>query len=455
MKKIKLSLVTSALLLGQLIMGVTIGTAFLNYFYQDKIIPGITINDINVGGMYPEDALTKVKTKIPQPTPNSVLILKDDDGNDWEIKYGEIDLFYDYHGAVNKAFNIGKSISPFTQIADFYKFVQGKVDLSLKVKFDKNALRQILTKNKSKYDIQPQNAQIAYSEGKVVLLTETVGRKINVEATIKQFDQLDITKHQAQLVVNKITPQLTSQNLKDINGQLSIYVTSFDKRKKPRVHNIKLASDRMNNTLIKPGEIFSLNHVLGSRTPEEGYKKAGVIVNNKLVNDFGGGVCQVATTLYNAVRIADLPIIERHRHTIPVDYVPRGQDATIAGDIKDFKFKNDGRKPLLISSKIEENKLIVSLLGNKDDAKNIQYKTETVRKVIKPKTIYKTDPNLQPGEIKIAKPGREGYDIITYEVTVINDTVVERKRISEHHVKPEDAVIILPVQNGNKNGLQK
>ncbi|MEG6614912.1 VanW family protein [Peptococcaceae bacterium 1198_IL3148] len=444
-----------ALLLGQLIIGVTVGTASLKYSYQDKIIPGVTISGVDVGGMRSEDALVKIKDALPQPTPTSNLLLKDQEGNGWTIQYGDVELSYDYQGAISEAYKLSKNANPLIGMTNYYKLMQGDFNLPLKVKFNEAALRQILAQQKATYDIQPINAKIANSEGKVVLLSETLGKFIDINATVESFANLDVREHQVELVTKAIEPQLTDEDLKDINTQLSIYVTALDSSSSSRIHNIKLASNKIDNTLMKPGEVFSLNQQLGPRIEAEGYQKASVIVDNEIVDDYGGGVCQVATTLYNAVKVADLPVVERHRHTLPVDYAPIGEDATIAGDIKDFKFKNDGKKPLLIKSAVEENKLTVSLFGNKDDAKNVQYKIETERKLIKHDTIYKSDNSLKPGEVKVEKPGQDGYDIITYEVTIINGAEVERKQISERHIKPETAVIVLPAEQQNIDGYKK
>jgi hypothetical protein len=146
-----------------------------------------------------------------------------------------------------------------------------------------------------------------------------------------------------------------------IPKKIGSFTTYFNISEKSRTKNLKLAAQAINNYQIKPGEIFSFNKTVGPRVPEKGYEKAIIFVNKKKVEDYGGGVCQVSTTLYNAVLDAGLPVLERHPHSLPVPYVPLGKDATVNYGTMDFKFKNDGEKNLLIKATVEKNKLTVEL----------------------------------------------------------------------------------------------
>lgn len=146
-----------------------------------------------------------------------------------------------------------------------------------------------------------------------------------------------------------------------IPKKIGSFTTYFNISEKSRTKNLKLAAQAINNYQIKPGEIFSFNKTVGPRVPEKGYEKAIIFVNKKKVEDYGGGVCQVSTTLYNAVLDAGLPVLERHPHSLPVPYVPLGKDATVNYGTMDFKFKNGGEKNLLIKATVEKNKLTVEL----------------------------------------------------------------------------------------------
>lgn len=149
-------------------------------------------------------------------------------------------------------------------------------------------------------------------------------------------------------------------NVKEL-GPIAQYSTHFDSTLVNRTENIRLAAKALDGKLLAPGERFSFNKSVGGRTAKAGYKEALIIEGNKFTPGLGGGVCQVSSNLYNAVVLADLEILERHRHSLPVDYVPPGQDATVSFPILDFRFRNSTDAYLLIRSFVEGNTLTFQL----------------------------------------------------------------------------------------------
>lgn len=143
--------------------------------------------------------------------------------------------------------------------------------------------------------------------------------------------------------------------------QIGAYTTYFNPDEKNRTINLKLAAAALHEQQIGAGANFSFNQTVGSRTPQRGYLKAIIFVEGEEVLGYGGGVCQVSSTLYNAVLEADLKVLERHSHSLPVGYVPTGKDATVAYGSKDFCFQNDGAKPLTIKCTVGKNSLRIEL----------------------------------------------------------------------------------------------
>jgi len=154
---------------------------------------------------------------------------------------------------------------------------------------------------------------------------------------------------------------------KPIPIPIAQYSTHFDSTQVNRTENIRLAAKALDGKLLAPGERFSFNGSVGERTNEAGYKEALIIEGNTFIPGLGGGVCQVSSTLYNAVLLAQLEILERHRHTLPITYVPPGQDATVAYPVLDFKFRNSTDAYLLIRSFVDENTLTFQLYKKLDD----------------------------------------------------------------------------------------
>jgi len=162
-----------------------------------------------------------------------------------------------------------------------------------------------------------------------------------------------------------IYPRVDRDLLLRINvKQIGQYVTYFNRNNSARSHNITLASEAINNYVIFPGEKFSSNQVVGKRTKERGYMRAPVIVRGELSEDIGGGICQVSSTLFNAVDRAGLKMVERYSHSKNVPYVPPGRDATVSWYGPDFSFLNEYSLPILIRAKVIGGQMIIRLYSS-------------------------------------------------------------------------------------------
>lgn len=160
-------------------------------------------------------------------------------------------------------------------------------------------------------------------------------------------------------------PKVDAELLANIRVQLiGYYVTYFNSRNDNRFTNIKLAAQAINNTVLFPGETFSFNRVVGMRTEQRGYKRAKIIVRGEYSEGVGGGICQVSSTLYNAVDRAGLAIVERYSHSRNVPYVPPGRDATVSWGGPDFTFKNKYNQPILIRAVASEGKVVVTIMSS-------------------------------------------------------------------------------------------
>ncbi|MFC3039947.1 VanW family protein [Virgibacillus xinjiangensis] len=161
-----------------------------------------------------------------------------------------------------------------------------------------------------------------------------------------------------------IYPRVDRAMMEEISKkELGSYVTNFRKTNVERSHNIELAAEAINNHVLFPGETFSFNEVVGERTEEKGYKRAPVIVRGELSEGIGGGICQVSSTLFNAVDLKGVQIVERYAHSRRVPYVPPGRDATVSWWGPDFVFKNLYNEPILIRALVRNGSMIVKIMS--------------------------------------------------------------------------------------------
>ncbi len=151
--------------------------------------------------------------------------------------------------------------------------------------------------------------------------------------------------------------------LRPFSNQLSAFATDLTARSPAQEHNIHLAASKISDLVLKPGEIFSFNEQVGPYTREAGYQPERSYLYHQTISSFGGGVCQVASTLYNAARNAGLEVIERVPHSAEVKSVPPGFDATLAYGVADLKFKNNGNSPIKLQTRIAQNQLKIEIWG--------------------------------------------------------------------------------------------
>lgn len=230
-----------------------------------------------------------------------------------------------------------------------------------------------------------------------------------------------------QLSSQILMPTLTTEVAKSlgISKKVSGFTTYFDPRNAPRVANIDRMANAIDGKILRPGEFFALNAATGPRTPENGYQEAQVIVDGELVPGIGGGVCQVATTLFNAVFNAGLEVEERSNHSLFISKYPIGRDAMVNYGVQDLRFKNDTAYGLLLRAAVTSKAMIVNIysspLGRTVDS------TQSERRNPRPPAIkYLDDPTLPAGQEVVVEEGSPGFDITVIRTVKQDDQVLHK-----------------------------
>lgn len=198
-----------------------------------------------------------------------------------------------------------------------------------------------------------------------------------------------------------------------LNYLLGRYSTYFNPELTGRIHNIRLAARQVDGLLLQPGQVFSFNEVVGPRTREAGFLPAPELVGGELVDGVGGGICQLSSTLYNAVLYAFLTVTERVHHSRPLGYVPAGRDATVYNDILDFRFVNSSTSPILITAEVVENRLTVGLWGSQPAEHQVQIERSAERRLPAP-VEFIDDPRLPAGTWKLVQQGWDGVEVTVF-----------------------------------------
>ncbi len=288
---------------------------------------------------------------------------------------------------------------------------------------DQTIFSAFCQKLNEQYGTKAQDARIQYSDDPshpITFVSEKTGQQIDEDALAKALmDAASASRIKVDL--KPVKAAVTAQDLQKKHSLLSTFSTSFKGStlgRKNRVNNMSLAVSRINGFVLASGEEFSMNKTILDRTKQNGYYLAPAIRNGTYEKEYGGGVCQVSSTLFNAVMMADLPVTERHHHSWPMTYVPIGRDATIATGYKDFKFVNDTDGELVIFAHLDKKakKITVQLYGvPSTDFDHIQVVSKRTGSLPSKGTKVLLDESLSAGSRVEERKERRGKTSVTYK----------------------------------------
>ncbi|HBX22316.1 MAG TPA: vanomycin resistance protein VanB [Desulfotomaculum sp.] len=382
-------------------------------FAVDGIIPGVHVGPLDLGGLTRGDAESKLNELAVSIESLPVQMVYG--ANTCQLPAGELGYSLDVDKSLRQAEQVGNSGSIFTRLAERQRVKLQGLHIKPDLLQDRQQLEIKVAQAWPNIIVEPENAGFkVLQDDRVIIVPGRMGTKIDFAALEKDITE-QITANRAELLevtlpVIDVAPLRTTQDIEsmEINGLIAQYSTRFDAGQADRTYNIRVAAAALDGLLIAPGEEFSFNRVVGPRSSEAGYKSANVIVNNELVPGLGGGVCQVSSTLYNAVLLANLKIVERNNHSLPVSYVPIGRDATVVYGAVDFKFANNADFYIYAKSIVSGNNLTVKLYGNTEKTPQVELSSWVTAK-IEPTVVYEKDPNLAEGEKVVKQGGKNGF----------------------------------------------
>ncbi len=480
----------------------------------DDIMPGISVNGVDVGGMSLESATEKIQREIVEPLNSRTLVLKCGENQKTVSVQELVPEGIDAEEIAKQAYDRGRSGGFFSKAFSLMGSFFGGENIEAAVAVDEASLKAVVDEISTEYSTEVKETEYSL-EGNVLTITKghggrcvimekalkTVGEAIadketaEVVLTVEDAEpeevdadafyamltepaknaeyklengQVVIEEEKYSIIVDKndikkalkskeqsyslnveaVAPEVTSEDLKgllfrDVMGEWS---SSYASSSYARATNVELAADRINGQILMPGDVFSYDRTIGERTAANGYKEAGVYVGNKVESGIGGGICQPSSTLYGAVLYANLEIVERTSHSLPVAYVPKGQDATIAQGYIDFKFKNNTEYPVKIVATYSNRKLVCKILGVKPDGQKVEI-VSTVTGTYSPGLSRTADASIPKGYKKTVARGDVGYGVASRRIVTVNGVEVKNEKLTgsvyratdtEEIVNPED-----------------
>lgn len=365
-----------------------------------------------------------------------------------EIPYAQLGISLDRQRIWQEAYQVGRVGNWWQRWRTRWQVKRKGLKIPLYFLVDKEKALQRLTELTDHLLIPAQDARIMVTpKDRIEILPEVPGKAPDLDRLLsnleKELTNQGLGSIQINLEYRVLSPAITARDLTGykITGLLSSFSTSYNPQKTGRSNNIFLATNAVEGIIIPPGQIFSFNKVVGPRTRDRGYDEADIILNNELVPDLGGGVCQVSSTLYNAVLRARLEIVERSPHSLLIGYVEPGLDATVAYGSKDFSFRNNTAGHILIKCSAKYGTVSFKIFGLAESKPKVILKSIKEQEVL-PKTIYLNDPLVPQGDYILEKNGAPGIYIRVERYTYHNSgELLSKEIISRDYYPPVNRVI--------------
>lgn len=384
----------------------------VNTAEKSGVVEGIFIGDVNLAGMDQTQVEDTIRSMVDTMEHNTITVSTD--GHERKVKLATLGLTCQNQDITEEIMETGKTgnfINRFKTITDLKK--EAKV-YQLEYQLDDSKVKDYVKNRLKKYDQDPVEPSIKRVDGKFKVKSGENGVTVNSKKTVALIkDQLQADWSQGNVkmdtVCKVVKPEHKTKDLKAIKNVLGKKTTTYDGGNYGRTQSLSLSTRRMNGTVIWPGETISVSELMGERSRAGGYGTAQGYIGTSVEDTVGAGICQTASTLYDAALYAELDIVERHHHTLIVHYVPYAMDSTIyAGNDykhpqKDLKLKNPYDYPVYIESSIGGGYCNFKIWGKETRDKNreVKYVSTTVSE-------------RYPGEQVIHDPSHyEGYVRVT------------------------------------------
>jgi len=417
---------------------------------SDKFLEGITVNGVAIGGMTTDEAKTALAPVIQSLTAQRQLQLVYDNKL-FPLDLSNMPNTVNTDAVLKEAFNLAKTAIDYTSLMAVVEDTRTNGhELTLSVSYDLSSLNTAVAQIASQIDIPAQEAQVTGVDKETHKLTfknEVVGYVVDQPALINLIADAVKTNNKNPITIPIIVtqPTLTAAMLQGQFVLRASATTDFSTSTSERKYNVRKGAGLINGTVLKPGDVFSTNDTLGVRSTGNGWKMANAYESGAVVPQAGGGVCQLSSTLYNAVAKGDLEIVYRRNHSMPVAYIKEGLDATInsVGNIIDFQFKNNTSSDIVIIGYTSGNKLTFEVWGipfatiEYDEIKLSSALVSTQENAGEPVEIEvpvgteKANGSLMvAGETYVAVTPRRGYVYQSYKNYYLAGTLVRKEKLA-------------------------
>lgn len=422
---------------------------------DEAILEGVYMGEMSLAGMTAEEAKASVSAFVEELKHKNITFGAVGD-HYVSVIAGDLGLAWVNESDIDAAAALGKK----GNIVKRYKAMQdlkhGNKVYDLKLSLDRDLIKSVLEEQCAEYDIPSVNNTITRVDGQFVIEEGQAGERVNVEESLNQIYEYitngwDYQDASIDLAIDVSEPKGSVEDLQKMTDVLGTFTTSYSTSSASRCKNIENGARLINGTLLYPGDEFSTYDTIKPFTEANGYYPAGSYMNGKVVDSLGGGICQVSTTLYNAVLLSELEVTERHNHSMIIAYVKPSMDAAIAESSgKDFRFVNSWENPIYIEGVTQGKQITFTIYGveQRDPSHVVRYESETLSTTHPDHEIITPASGQGVGYISV-ESAHVGYTAQLWKIVEENGVEVSREVInkSSYKVSPRSAVVGVNTDN--------
>lgn len=418
---------------------------------DERICDGVQIGSIDVGGLTQEEAQEKVADYILNREGKQITVHVGEQQVNTVAR--DLGLSYPEENYAEEAWNVGKQGNFLKRFQEKQRAASGHITYDLEPELNEDSLRSFVETECAAYDVKAKDSKLKLKDGKVTATKSRVGQEIQVEETVQLIREAVLSEEEGSgevtAVIVQTEPEYTQEEIAQCTDLLGRYSTTYSTYQVARSSNVALAAGRINGTVLYPGETFSTVEVILDRTEENGYQSAPEYSSGKVIDGIGGGVCQVSTTLYNAVINAELEVVERSPHSMVVAYVDVSRDAAISGDYKDFKFQNNLDYPVYIMGSASGGVLTFQIYGQETRPENreISFESEITATIEPGQEVVTEDPSLPASYRTVTQSAHVGYRANLWKIVKVDGVQTDKILLNSSSYNASPQYVTVGKQN--------
>ena len=424
---------------------------------ETKIVDGVYIGNVNVSGLTESQAQSAVDEYVAGLM-NTTITLKGETGS-IEMTAEDRGVAADSDAAGQEALGVGHAGSLVNRYKALQDLKKEKLVLDMNLSVDKQSTAQKLYENSGSLAVGAVDNSLVRENGAFRFVPGQEGEEIDIVNSVYAINDFlaqgwDGSSNEIDLVTKVVEPRGSEEELAQVQDLLGAYSTNFASSSAGRAKNVTTGCSKVNGTILYPGDEFELCSTVSPFTQENGYELAGAYQNGTTVESFGGGICQVATTLYNAVIRAELDITMRFNHSMQVHYVQPSMDAAIAGNYKDLRFKNNTEYPVYIEGYCSGGIIYFNVFGKETRPANreISFESETVS-TTQPETKFNLDATKAAGYWSQDQSAHEGCVAQLWKIVTVDGKQQSRELFNKSNYQASPKIITIGTKGASEEGL--